>query len=346
MASSHEEDHLTEFIAAALAVCEAFREAYCMFLLGAYTKRRGWDGIRIESISTQVSYPGADGEDRPDLVLDLLDGNGRPHRVLVEHKIFAKESRRTSRQREGSIGEPADEQMDGQLARYLRLNGVEGVAYVRSWPQALDRHILEQDNYIVPEQGMHFLWWHFYPILAATAECNPLVEWLREGFELDGRTPPRKDFGPLHFADDPERERAHRGEFAKLLELAAVRAAEAGWRPNFDQHGAELYLRKHPESWADRVLFSGIGKPKKARQIGFRVWVTPHAGRGAEALDRLHPVLHSTSLPRGLDLYQLPKQGETVELSTTLTALLEGAEDVDSVRKRFADVVGAFLACL
>lgn len=122
---------------------------------------------------------------------------------------------------------------------------------------------------------------------------QPGCRWLREGFELDGLTAPLNHIPPLYVPDDPDQELANRGEFAKLLEFAAVRAAEAGWRPNFDQHGADLYLKKNPDFWAKHVLFNGIGKPSKgrARQNGLRVWVVPRGGKESAALNRLLPVL-------------------------------------------------------
>jgi len=107
-----------------------------------------------------------------------------------------------------------------------------------------------------------------------------------------------------------------------------------------------LYLKHHPHSWAERLLFSGIGRPKKgrARQPGFRVWVTPRAGEEGAALDRLLPVLESGSLPRGLELFQLPNG--TVELWTALSELLSDADDAISTRERFASLAVAFLECL
>jgi len=94
------------------------------------------------------------------------------------------------------------------------------------------------------------------------------------------------------------------------------------------------------------LLFSGIGRPKKgrARQPGFRVWVTPRTGEEGAALDRLLPVLESGSLPRGLELFQLPNG--TVELWTALSELLSDADDAISTRERFASLAVAFLECL
>jgi hypothetical protein len=136
---------------------------------------------------------------------------------------------------------------------------------------------------------------------------------------------------------------ANRGEFAKLLEFGAVRAAEAGWRPNFDQHGAELYLKKNPNSWAKHVLLIGIGKPSKGRgrQIGLRVWVVPRPGEESAALDRLRPVLKSRALPDGLELFQLANG--TVELWVTLSDILAGTGTAEAIRDRFAEVAAVFL---
>jgi hypothetical protein len=341
MCAGQEEDHLTEFVAAALDASEDFRNAYGNFLLGGWAEKHGWGSLRIDSVRTQVDY----GGNIPDLVLGTLDSRGQQHTIAVEHKIFAKESRRSNRSKKPEAG-PTEESLNGQLERYLSLPEIDGVAYVRVWPQALDQSVVQHDKYIRPSQGMHFLWWHFYPVLKESAPFSPVVAWLREGFELDGLPPPLNHIPPLYVPDDPDREIANRGEFAKLLELAAVRAAVAGWRPNFDQHGAELYLRKNPNSWAKHVLFSGIGKPGKGRgrQNGLRVWVAPREGEASAALNRLNPVLEFYSLPKSCELFQL--SSGTVELWVALSELLSDADNSGSIRERFANVAQAFLACL
>jgi len=348
MCGGHEEDHLTEFIGAALDACAEFRRAYVDVLLQPYASRKGWPDPEITAVQTQVNFTGLDGDDRPDLVLDVADSEGTAHRIVVEHKIFARESQRAAKGSSGKDDARAEEEVVGQLGRYLRLDGVDGVAYVRLWPQAIDPAVRRHANYIAPEVGNHFLWWHLYAPLAATASCSPVVEWLREGFELDGWTPPRREIPPLHVAGDRPLEKANRREFGKLMEIAKARADDSGWRATLDQDGVELYLRDHPDSWAKRVLFSAIGRPKKvrARPDGFRVWVTPRAGEERGAIERLAPVLRSASLPKGLQLHVLPDHEGTVELYTGLAALLDGADDVEAVRGRFADVVGTFLRCL
>jgi hypothetical protein len=72
--------------------------------------------------------------------------------------------------------------------------------------------------------------------------------------------------------------------------------------------------------------------------------VTPRDSEKTAALRRLLPVLESGSLPRGLELFQMPNG--KVELWTTIGALLPDAEDAESIRKCFASVASAFLACL
>ena len=195
MCRGQEEDHLTEFIAGALAACEQLRVAYCELLLGAHAVRYGWGELCIESVHTQVSYSSSTGGDRPDLVLELLDAKGQRHKIVIEHKIFAKESRRSRRGADPS-GEVTEEEVYGQLARYLSLPDVDGVAYVRVWPQALDQSVVQHDKYIRPSQGMHFLWWHFYPVLKENAPFSPVVAWLREGFETRRPDPASQPHSP------------------------------------------------------------------------------------------------------------------------------------------------------
>jgi hypothetical protein len=72
--------------------------------------------------------------------------------------------------------------------------------------------------------------------------------------------------------------------------------------------------------------------------------VTPRAGEEGAALDRLLPVLESRSLPRDLELFQLPNG--TVERWATFGALLADAADAISIRERFAGLAMAFLECL
>jgi hypothetical protein len=206
MCRGQEEDYLTEFVAAALDTCERLRVAYCELLLGAHAGRRGWGGLRIESVHTQVTYSGSTGGDRPDLVLESLDAKGQRHKIVIEHKIFAKESRRSRRCVDPS-GEVTEEEMGGQLARYLSLPDVDGVAYVRVWPQALDQSVVQHEKYIKPLVGMHFLWRHFYSMLEKTSCFSPVVAWLREGFELDGLTPPLNHIPPFYVRRIPIRKK-------------------------------------------------------------------------------------------------------------------------------------------
>ena len=51
LCGGHEEDHLTEFWAAALDSCPTFREGYARFLLAAHAARRGWGAVHIESVA-------------------------------------------------------------------------------------------------------------------------------------------------------------------------------------------------------------------------------------------------------------------------------------------------------
>jgi hypothetical protein len=99
--------------------------AYGNFLLSDFSAQRGWGEVRIDTIRTQFEYRG----NIPDLVLGVIEGKGQIHHNAVEHKIFAKESRRSGRAKdEGSIA--SEESISGQLARYFNLPEIDGVAYV------------------------------------------------------------------------------------------------------------------------------------------------------------------------------------------------------------------------
>ena len=169
------EDHLTEFFASALHHVPVFRQAYADLVLGSFAKRRGWTAPVIEAVETQPEFPGTGC--RPDLVLRL--GGGQV--VAVEHKLEALET----------LGVEDDR---GQLERYLELP-VDGLAYVRrAWlpPSEL---VQSSSKYIRPNAREHFLWSDFFPLLGP--DQHLLVDWLRDGFERLGFTPPNPNVGEL-----------------------------------------------------------------------------------------------------------------------------------------------------
>lgn len=69
--------------------------------------------------------------------------------------------------------------------------------------------------------------------------------------------------------------------------------------------------------------------------------MTPQPGEESSALDRLIPLLESNSLPRGIELFQLPNG--TVELWTAFDALLAGTGNADSICDRFENIASMVL---
>ncbi len=84
--ANSQENHLTEFLAAALDSDRAFRDAYASVVLRNHADRRGWANVEIVGVTTQKSYP--DTGCCPDLVLTLKAGQI----VACEHKIEAPET--------------------------------------------------------------------------------------------------------------------------------------------------------------------------------------------------------------------------------------------------------------
>lgn len=243
------EDHLTEFLAAALDADQAFRGAYERTLLDPVAETREWTSTRINRVRTQVWFPEVRGQ--PDLVLEI-DG-GRT--VLCEHKLDASETELIS---------SVDAETLGQLERYLRLD-VDGVAYFRSSWNPPSEEVLVHPRYVAPSGREHFLWEDLYePLLEGT---HDLVAWLREGFESLGFTPPHGTLGRLH-GEDSEYVRANRRNFAKLWEKTRSECRRLGWKVDT---GAvcELYLRGHESAPVSLIYVSPLHN--RARVLLIRV---------------------------------------------------------------------------
>jgi hypothetical protein len=227
------EDHLTEFFAAALEYVPSFRTAYAELVLATFAGHQGWSPPVINRVETQTdAFAGAGC--RPDMVLFLGDGR----HILCEHKVDAPET-------------PGAEGDDGQLARYLALP-VDGVIYVRrSWCRP-GASVLAHPKYVQPVGREHFLWSDFFPLLGP--EQHVLVDWLREGFEKLGYTPPNPNIGVLTLRPEGDARQAME-DFAKLWGRVRSSAAALGWSV---QSGSriQLYLVGHPTSSVAQVFAS------------------------------------------------------------------------------------------
>jgi hypothetical protein len=226
------EDHLTEFFAAALAHVPSFRQAYADLVLGDFAARAGWSPPVIELVETQPEYPGTGC--RPDMILRLANGKV----VACEHKLEALET----------LGAEDDR---GQLERYLELP-IDALVYVRRAWLPPDPAVTSSPKYVRPANREHFLWSDFFALLGP--DQHVLVDWLREGFEWLGFTPPNPNVGELTLLPNSET-RAAMVDFAKLWDPVKTAVARLGWTV---QTGSliQLYLVRHPTSPAAQVFIS------------------------------------------------------------------------------------------
>lgn len=279
------EDHLTEFFAAALAHAPSFRVAYSECVLHRYAARQSWPTPVIHRVETQPEFPGTGC--RPDLVLHLEGGR----RIACEHKIEAPET-------------PGAEDDRGQLERYLELP-VDGVVYVRRGWLPPGEAVLSHPKYVRPAEKEHFLWSDFFPLLGPGQHL--LIDWLREGFEWLGYTPPDPNVGVLTLRPVGEAERAML-DFAKLWNRVKTSSARMGWTV---QTGAriQVYLVNHKTSPVAQVLIS----PES--QGEFLVRFTP---RDEAHLDAIRATVASATASLGirarLEVASGSKKGQKVKV--------------------------------
>jgi len=309
------EDHLTEFLAAALDVSKTFRHAYANLILG------GWENAstfpHIDDIATQVSFAGTTC--CPDMILTLSDGRT----IACEHKLDALET----------MGPEKDPR--SQLIRYLDLP-VDGVVYVRtSWkPPVLE--VLYHPKYIHPKGREHFLWRDFYAILSC--DSHAVLKWLREGFERLGFTPPHPSVGDMSGPDDDTRE--NRKNFAKLWQRTRSIAHTLGWKVSTGSI-VELYLTDNTSSLASWIFIS----PAKFDRFLFRV--TPLPGKLKSVRDRLSDACEASLIRTDIAHHEVErKEGkeEVIDITTSLREIL-GTEKVspEEIEARLSNFVEPLL---
>lgn len=319
--TSSREDHLTEFFAAALDTSATFREAYCKLILERYAQKNGWGTVSIVDVETQVSFPGTTCQ--PDMLLKLSNGK----HVACEHKLDALET-------QGPDSDPR-----GQLLRYLDLP-IEGLVYVRSLWKAPDPEVLSHQKYVRPRFREHFLWRDFYPLLEG--ENNPILKWLREGFERLGFTPPHPSIGEMS-GPDMELNREHRRNFAKLWARTRSRALELGWEVRADSI-VELYLTGNASSIADWIFIS------PAKSDRFLVRVTPRFRTFAQVKAALSQAARLIQTPTEVIQTEVTRKEGKVQVVDVTTSLFEilGQEDltVTEMESRLLGFVSPWLQSL
>jgi hypothetical protein len=265
------EDHLTEFIAAALAVGCTFCQAYLALTLGSH-----FGSVVLTGIETQVPYPQT--RCKPDMRASLRDSCGKSLTVLIEHKISAAETQ--ARLTQAQV-EREERELVGQLERYAALPDIDALLYFRRSPKAPSAAVLSHPKYIRPSGLPHFLWEDLYPLLKNCESESLVIRWLREGFEELGFLPPPADIGYLSDLDAAIRVRNRRA-FRRRLEPAYDLLTRRGWMTiKTDQYGNELRAEGHPTSPAGRITITGDNDGR------FTIRVVPKPGADIPGLAAL-----------------------------------------------------------
>lgn len=325
MVGSSKEDHLTEFFAAALELNREFREAYADFVLRDYAEAKGWGRPGIESVDTQVSW--TEEGCRPDMLLNLEGGK----RIICEHKIEALETM--------GFSEEVDNHSLPQLERYLKLD-VDGLVFVRSSWKSPSERVLTHRNYVKPKNLEHFLWRDFYPMLEAVSD--PFINWLQEGFEELGFTPPDPIVRDLNDPDMIIRE-SNRRNFAKFWTGTESLAMELGWKPEKGSI-SQLYLKENERAMAPRIFIS----PNIAER--FLIRATPSEAHPKDKiLDAFNKAAAGLAIAPTIQSRTIPRAGGKVvvcDVSTTLKKIIAGATEPSEIEKNLYNFVGTFLRAL
>lgn len=307
MATGSIEDHLTEFIAAALTLNHSFRRGFAEILL------TNCPLAPINSVETQAHYPHGC---RPDMRLTLVDGRI----ILCENKIEAVET----------LGK--DRAM-GQLERYLNLP-VDGVAYIRgSWkPPTLK--VIDHPKYIKPANREHFLWRDFYTLF----QSDIFLEWLRQGFEGMGYTPPLSLIGDLRDSDR-NKKLANQREFAKLWLLTRSNLKQMGWHTQTGSR-IELYLDRNASKWSQQIFISPYLSER------FLIRVTPCSGHLLDVLDAAKAVSALMPIQPTVEVHKIMRKNglaEVVDIQTSLFNVLCSASTAEEMEQSLWSFVGTFV---
>jgi len=305
------EDHLTEFFASALNISPIFRKRYLELTLSRFARKHRWTVPCIESISTQVKFEGTTC--CPDMILRLSDGKT----IACEHKLDALET----------LGPQQDERT--QLDRYLDLP-IDGLIYVRGSWKVLSSEVLEHPKYVHPLQGEHFLWRDFYPLFT---DENVVMDWLRDGFERLGFTPPHPSVGEMSGPDDQENHR-NRKNFAKLWGKTRSFAHRLGWSVNPGSI-VELYLSQNPSSCAESIFIS----PTKFDR--FLVRVTPRKASDHLLQPRLQQAMDSLMPRTEIIEREVARKGgkkKVIDITSSLREILgDGILSTDEIEDRLLE---------
>jgi hypothetical protein len=318
--TSSKEDHLTEFLAAALHYDSSVRRSYARVVLSDYARRRGWGHVTISEVSTQASYD--DARCRPDLLIRTKCGKT----IACEHKIESPET---------MDAKAEEDELIGQLERYLGLP-VDGVAYFRAtWKPPADA-VLRHANYIRPADREHFLWEDLYPGLIAGA--SDVAGWLSKGFEVLGYTPPHPSLAGLDDPDPDARTEAWKN-FAKLWGRTRSALHGMGWKVTPGSI-RELYLDLNQASIAKQIY---VGEKQGGRRLLVRV--TPIDGSDAEGVAQRMTAFSQSRRPKAeIEAHDVPRahgRETVVDVWVAIRDLLGSAQSAETTQRKLHDhVVG------
>lgn len=236
------EDHLTEFIAAALVENLDFRRAYIELTLS-----KPFPGAILTGVKPQPCYG---GHGNPDMQLFLKGSDGKEIRVLVEHKIDAPEGTREF--------EDGERQFKGQLDGYLQIPKADALLYFRRSEKQPSKKVFENPKYIHPLNRPHFLWEDLYNILKGCKKGSYLIKCMQEGFEELGFLPPPKTFGDLYHSYKRQRVLNRKSFYSLLAHARTQLHMKYGWAQfDKDQNGNEMKCKNNNLSSAYRITVTG-----------------------------------------------------------------------------------------
>jgi len=307
MAEGSVEDHLTEFVAAGLTLNHSFRQGFAEILLDNYPFSP------IKKVETHTyNPPGC----YPDIRFTLADGRI----ILCENKIEAVET----------LGKDPSR---GQIERYLKLP-IDGVAYIRGSWKPPSQKVLGHPKYIKPATREHFLWRDFYSILKG----GVFLEWLRQGFESMGFTPPLDSIGDLRDPDE-KKKLANQREFAKLWLLTRSNLKQMGWSTEIGSR-IELYLCNDSTKWSQDIFIS----PYLAER--FLIRITPRKGHRSDVLNAAKSVSALKAVKPTVEVHKVRRKNgltEVVDVQTSLFNVLRSESTPREMEQALWSVVSAFV---
>ena len=250
------------------------------------------------------------------MVLTLSDGR----KIVCEHKLDAIET----------MGPEQDRRE--QLIRYLDLP-VEGVLYIRSTWKPPKIEVINHPKYISPLNREHFLWRDFYHLF--DVEETLYLQWLKEGFERLGFTPPHPSIGELN-GPDSNTNKLNKRNFAKLWTSTRTFANDLGWTVRTGDI-VDLYMWGGPSRFALKFYIF----PKKFDR--FLIRVTPRKGNLNATVNAMRIACETQRIPAEVQAVQVQRANGkicVVDISTSLFAILgkepQTAEEME--RKLFTYV--------